>query len=982
MLYDKCSGSSFPNQNILIFGDGGVDDAEDASVLWHEYGHALLQAAAPGLLSTSEGVALHEGWSDFWAASYARQLWESGAVGRGDWDRVFRWDSGDGQIWNGRVLDHTGHYPEDTCSDDPGPGPCTPHNDGRLWATVLMEIYTDIGKAVTDELALRSHSYLSAPATLADAAEAVIQADVDYFAGAHADVLLNRFGMRGLVDNSSFYPALSHNPTGWIEDLGGELSISARAVGLSSPIVDVTLRYTDLDDNEFSVTLQHVSEDLFEGALPVPSEPGVISYHLEVFDTENRTTLLPPMAPATRFKVNVGPDTEPPALFHTPIIDFPFATWPPEFEVNAVDNLGMDRVTATYRIVDLFSAELAQGSVDLVANGTLFSAVLPVEQGILPSNVVVYYSLEGVDLARAANKTRVPSTGELEFATESDGLLRSITFEEPNSTFTPGGSWAQGSPAFGLRIAHSGSDVMATSPDNSYPDFSSLATLEMSRINLSNVENALLTFWHWFDMEHDGSADPASSGAQLWDGGNIKVSVDGGFNWSLLIPEGGYNGVVAQSQSNPLSGEDAFGGYSYGWRQVILPLPVATDVRIRFDFGTDDSNSDQARWFAGWYIDDVEITTLRPEDVEFPSAVSLPSAHGILSTTQIKPQVQTQFTDDNGVADVFIDYAYDAYLRDLSGTIRMELNPSTSSRYVAAFDFVETPAPSDRILYSFRVVDHSGHVSEYPASGDKFELEYWLIDAQNVSTDAGASGIWVQDGETWIIGINNAAGSNGGETSSINLAPLDLPSNGTLLELVLTHEYSLSRDFGGNVKLSDDGGATWQIVEPRTGYPNALQLDIHHPMDEEPGFVDEATGVVTDRFLLDPWAGSQVRIRIDLAHERLADANEYWDIIQIELERSTAEDTFETPRSLDLHAAYPNPFRDWTRIGYTVDEPGSVELALYDVIGRRVRLIADGFHGAGSYEKTVSASNLTAGVYVVRLSSRGQQRVETIVVIR
>ncbi|MEZ4916786.1 MAG: hypothetical protein R2836_07345 [Chitinophagales bacterium] len=31
----------------LIFGEGGVDDAEDADVIIHEYGHAISHFAAP-----------------------------------------------------------------------------------------------------------------------------------------------------------------------------------------------------------------------------------------------------------------------------------------------------------------------------------------------------------------------------------------------------------------------------------------------------------------------------------------------------------------------------------------------------------------------------------------------------------------------------------------------------------------------------------------------------------------------------------------------------------------------------------------------------------------------------------------------------------------------------------------------------------------------------------------------------------------------
>ena len=127
-----------PSRNLIVFGTGGVDDGEDPAVVVHEYGHAILNAAAPGLLSSLEGRALHEGFADYWTGSYTRWLVETGQTARDDWRWVFLWDSGEGSIWNGRYLDHFGQYPQDVCVAS-GSGGCSVHNDGRMWATTLME---------------------------------------------------------------------------------------------------------------------------------------------------------------------------------------------------------------------------------------------------------------------------------------------------------------------------------------------------------------------------------------------------------------------------------------------------------------------------------------------------------------------------------------------------------------------------------------------------------------------------------------------------------------------------------------------------------------------------------------------------------------------------------------------------------------------------------------------------------------------------
>src|SRR5438045_6568509 len=57
-------------KNELRFGTGGVDDAEDAEIILHEYGHAIQDNQVPGFGQSSEGGAMGEGFGDFLAASF------------------------------------------------------------------------------------------------------------------------------------------------------------------------------------------------------------------------------------------------------------------------------------------------------------------------------------------------------------------------------------------------------------------------------------------------------------------------------------------------------------------------------------------------------------------------------------------------------------------------------------------------------------------------------------------------------------------------------------------------------------------------------------------------------------------------------------------------------------------------------------------------------------------------------------------------
>lgn len=76
----------------------------------------------------------------------------------------------------------------------------------------------------------------------------------------------------------------------------------------------------------------------------------------------------------------------------------------------------------------------------------------------------------------------------------------------------------------------------------------------------------------------------------------------------------------------------------------------------------------------------------------------------------------------------------------------------------------------------------------------------------------------------------------------------------------------------------------------------------------------------------------------------------------------------DIPSGVVLHPAYPNPFNPTTNISFTLAEAGNVELALYDVTGRKVRQLRSGYHQQGQYLIKIDAVDLSSGIYVVILS--------------
>lgn len=64
---------------------------------------------------------------------------------------------------------------------------------------------------------------------------------------------------------------------------------------------------------------------------------------------------------------------------------------------------------------------------------------------------------------------------------------------------------------------------------------------------------------------------------------------------------------------------------------------------------------------------------------------------------------------------------------------------------------------------------------------------------------------------------------------------------------------------------------------------------------------------------------------------------------------------------------YPNPFNPSTQISFTIKERANISLKVYDVLGKEVASLADGYYEAGKHTATFDGSNLASGIYYYRL---------------
>ncbi|RMG57576.1 MAG: hypothetical protein D6722_24705 [Bacteroidetes bacterium] len=168
----------------ILMGDGGVDDAEDADVIIHEYIHALSYAAAPGSNSGLERRGLDEGIADYFTAAYSYDMrpWR--------WHELFNWD-GHNEFWPGRWGVSSRMYPPS--------GSTSIYTYGEIWAATLMQIRQAIGDTICDRLSLAHLYTLYSGMSLPQAAHTFLDVDSLLYGGTHRATITQYFCERGLL---------------------------------------------------------------------------------------------------------------------------------------------------------------------------------------------------------------------------------------------------------------------------------------------------------------------------------------------------------------------------------------------------------------------------------------------------------------------------------------------------------------------------------------------------------------------------------------------------------------------------------------------------------------------------------------------------------------------------------------------------------------------------------------------------------------
>lgn len=382
----------------IAFGEGGVDDAEDADVVIHEYGHAIQHDIIPGWGGGHQG-AMGEGFGDYIAGGYSRALYPNHEP-----NFMFNWD-GHNEFWPGRLLiDPTKHYPENCCDGV--------HASGTLWCSGLMDAQEELGRTVMDRLVIDHHFAMGTSATMADAANQILQSDIDLYGGAHLQTLVQVFDQWGFVDAEDFLPTISHAPLTDTEDTAGPYVITAVITSVQPlDLSSLALHYgTTGSFTDVLPLLPTGNPNEYAASIPGPLSGVTVQYYLTASDSAGGTATHPAGAPGSFHSFDVGPDTELPVIVHDPVGDFARIQWPATVTATITDNLGVDdgTVAVAWSINGTAQAGFA---LSRVGSSDVFTADFPSDTTAVAIGDTIRYAITAADEAAVPNVAASPPAG-------------------------------------------------------------------------------------------------------------------------------------------------------------------------------------------------------------------------------------------------------------------------------------------------------------------------------------------------------------------------------------------------------------------------------------------------------------------------------------------------------------------------------------------------------------------------------------------
>jgi hypothetical protein len=97
---------------------------------------------------------------------------------------------------------------------------------------------------------------------------------------------------------------------------------------------------------------------------------------------------------------------------------------------------------------------------------------------------------------------------------------------------------------------------------------------------------------------------------------------------------------------------------------------------------------------------------------------------------------------------------------------------------------------------------------------------------------------------------------------------------------------------------------------------------------------------------------------------------------------TTGVDIANLPVKFQLQQNYPNPFNPSTKITFSLPHSADASLKVFDMLGREVATLVNGYTAAGSHEVQFNASNVSSGVYFYKLTSGSFTQIKKMMLVK
>ena len=309
--------------------------------------------------------------------------------------------------------------------------------------------------------------------------------------------------------------------------------------------------------------------------------------------------------------------------------------------------------------------------------------------------------------------------------------------------------------------------------------------------------------------------------------------------------------------------------------------------------------------------------------------------------------------------------------------------------------------------YSYRLSAVDTEHNESPLTEAQCVVPGYLYYSSDFEDDNG--GWFPAEDSTWEWGEPRSVGPNraysGEKCSATNLEgyygknirwqltspPISIENLAlTRVVFCVYHWYEAEPLFdGGNVRISTDGGTSWNLVEPEDEYP----IESISGLDGEPGFGGHSGRWVHSIFEISENIGNIVEMRLDFGSDASTEFSG-WYVDNIDVVTSTPGVGVQETRNLKeanlnepMLVVSPNPCRGWATVVFKVSQPERVGLYVYDLAGRRIATLCEGDQKAGAHSLIWDGTNgtgesVSSGVYICRLNIGASFKAVKLLVIK